>query len=42
MNSLGWGYEYMQDEGHVNDDGREAVMKYLTEYIGNNLGNCLK
>lgn len=42
MNSLSWGYEYMQDEGHVNDDGREAVMKYLTEYIGNNLGNCLK
>ncbi len=40
MNSLGWGYEYMQDEGHVNDDGRKIVMKYLTEYIGENLKNC--
>lgn len=40
MNSLGWGYEYMQDEGHVNDAGRKIVMKYLTEYIGENLGNC--
>ena len=38
MNGLGWGYEYMQDDGHVNDAGRKEVMDCLAKYIGTSLG----
>ena len=39
MNELQWNYDYMQDEGHVNNKGREIVMNHLAQYIGTYLGN---
>lgn len=32
---LDWGYEYMTDEGHVNNHGREVVNEKLAEKISN-------
>lgn len=32
---LDWGYEYMTDEGHVNNHGREVVNEKLAEKINN-------
>lgn len=32
---LNWGYEYMTDEGHVNNHGREVVNEKLAEKISN-------
>lgn len=42
MNALHWNYDYMQDEGHVNNKGRMVVMDCLAEYIGMNLRNSLE
>ena len=33
INQLDWGYEYMHDEGHVNNAGREYVHRVLCEYL---------
>ena len=36
INQLDWGYEYMHDEGHVNNDGREYVHQILCEFLNEN------
>lgn len=33
MSNLQWNYEYMKDEGHVNDKGRDIVMHVLANYV---------
>lgn len=33
INQLGWGYEYMHDEGHVNNAGREYVHRVLCYFL---------
>lgn len=39
MDDLDWSYDYMQDEGHVNNKGRELVTEYLSEYISSSLAD---
>lgn len=41
IRELEWDYRYMQDEGHVNDRGREAVMDRLSRYILDHLSDSL-
>lgn len=42
INDMEWNYDYMQDDGHVNNKGRELVTKYLSEYISKYLPDCLE
>lgn len=36
-NDIGWNYDYLSDDGHVNTPGRDKVTKLLAEYIGTNM-----
>ena len=36
INELDWGYEYMHDEGHVNNAGREYVHQVLCDFLYEN------